>query len=109
MKLAKESFIIITLTVIESLQVGFIQSMVEVHEALEMVTLTVELDQNSWLTRPVTFTYSTSETVGAPNAASKLLHYLIRHYRLYEINIILLLEGLVTLDYLMLLVYSLVM
>ena len=46
--------------------------MVEVREALGMVTLTIELDQNSWVTRPVTFTYSTSEAVEAPNAASKI-------------------------------------
>ena len=37
-----------------------------------MVTLTIEINQNSWVTRPITVTYSTSEVVGATNAASKL-------------------------------------
>ena len=57
--------------VIESLQVGFTQSAVAVVEDIGVITLTIEINQNSWVTRPVTVTYSTSEAVGATNAASK--------------------------------------
>ena len=42
-----------------------------VDEDTGMVTLTIELNENSWVARPVAFTYTTSEVVGATNAASK--------------------------------------
>ena len=59
------------LITVETLQVGFTQSTATVNEDARMVTLTIEINQNSWVTRPVTVTYSTSEAVGATNAASK--------------------------------------
>lgn len=57
--------------IVETLQIGFSQSTVVVHESEEMVTLTIELNQNAWITEPVTVTYSTSQGSGV-NAASKL-------------------------------------
>lgn len=59
------------LTIVEVLQVGFTQSTVTVIEDAGLVTLTIAINQNSWVNRPVTVTYSTSEVVGAINAASK--------------------------------------
>ena len=57
---------------VETLQVGFTQSTVSVDENARMVTLTIEINQNSFVFEPVTVTYSTSEAVGAANAASKI-------------------------------------
>ena len=60
------------LIIVEILQVGFSESTVTVDEDAGMVTLTIEINQNSWVTTPITVTYSTLEVVGATNAASKL-------------------------------------
>ena len=57
--------------IVDNLQVGFSQSSVAVDEDAGMVTLTIELNQNAWVTKPVTVTYSTSQVTGATNAASK--------------------------------------
>ena len=42
-----------------------------ISEDLGMVTLTIEINENSLVFEPVTVTYSTSEAVGISNAASK--------------------------------------
>ena len=42
-----------------------------ISEDVGMVTLTIEINQNSLTFEPVTVTYTTSEAVGVINAASK--------------------------------------
>ena len=58
--------------IVETLQVGFTTNKVTVDEGAGMVTLTIQLNQNAWITEPVTVTYSTAEDVGAQYPASKL-------------------------------------
>ena len=54
---------------VEPLQVGFAQTTVVVHEGMEAV-LTITLNENAWITEPVTVTYSTVQ-----DTASKLSLY----------------------------------
>ena len=62
--------IYLSMLTVETLQVGFSQSTVAVDENAGIVTLTIELNQNAWVTQPVTVTYSTSSVSNAVDAAS---------------------------------------
>ena len=57
---------------VETLQVGFTNSAVTINEDAGSVTLTIEINRSSWVSEPIIVRYSTSEAVGATNAASKV-------------------------------------
>ena len=63
---------------VETLQVGFTESAVVISEDVGMVTLTIEINQNSWMFQPVTVAYITLEASGVTNAASKFA--LLKHF-----------------------------
>ena len=61
---------------VEPLQVGFTQTTVAVQEG-QVVVLTIALNENAWITEPVTVMYSTGG-----GTASKLSLYLLEGYNL---------------------------